>query len=523
MQFQVPGAVLTQIAEYDPSQPKPVTPPPTRPFRNTLGLVNDLFPLSIVPQDVQDGWATYMNAAANPDRHRTHITDQVYALLIVSRSIWFGLWQTKPGHPEHGQYVYGFSIAHRSSEAALAKVGTLSFPSGASLESVAPYTSVKYGGVSMRKYSKTFTEKEIADLKLRRLPNFILLESCSAKHTALNRFSEAFTVKNWSDIKHNPFNRIVDIAHPGDLIREFSGLSGDTSSSIFQHSLKAHRRIAKVLSTPFFRRVAAQTQSEFMDILHKSDSRKDSESILRKYFNRLYAMDIFALIYGEDAPLDYFQRLWKSVLNYRYGAPSYLYREDGTAPYLRAIEWFRANVPVSSYVNMAEKDGEHLPDTFYMTGTLLSYEGMTLQPPKRWRATEFHDLVNGELFKVRNPNMELPQDLFPAPIKVDSYTFFQPKDTHQLFKWGLAVHNCVGNSSTYADGVKRKKEFIVLAMENGSPRFTIQLDVKGGVMEVTQIVGMCNKPLDAVERADYTDKFAKALKIREAQIVGEGK
>jgi hypothetical protein len=188
-------------------------------------------------------------------------------------------------------------------------------------------------------------------------------------------------------------------------------------------------------------------------------------------------------------------------------------------PYSRAIEWFRANVPVSSYVNMAERDGRQLLDTFSMTDRLLAHGGTTLQPPKRWRVTEFHDLVNEEMFKVRNPNMELPQDLFPAPIKVDSYTFFQPKDTHQLVKWGQAVRNCVGNSSHYADRVKNKKEFIVLAMENGSPRFTIQLDVRDGVMTVKQIVGVCNKPLDAVEKADYTDKFAKALKIREAQLV----
>lgn len=516
MQFQVPGAVLTRIAEYDPIQPKPVTLPSTRPSRNTLGLVNDLFPLSIVPQDVQDGWATYMNAAANSDRHQTYITDQVYALLIVNRSIWFGLWQTKPGHPEHGQYVYGFSIAHRSSEAALAKVGTLKLPGGASLESVFPYTPVKYGRISMRKYSQTVTEGDIIRLKLRDLPTLNILEgtweATRHKYEALSSFTDAFTVKNWSDNYRSPFSRIVDIAHPGDLIEVWTGLKGYTGPSIFQRSLGAHPRIAKVLSTPFFRGVAAQTQSEFMTGLSESDSYSTLRKIPEEYFSRLRALDLFALMYGENAPLDYFQRLWKS------GLKCFRYR-GGMASYPNAVDWFRANVPVSSYVNMAERDGIQLLDTVYMVDNLLCREGTTLQPPKRWRVTEFHDLVNEEMFKVKNPNMELPQDLFPTPIKVDSYTFFQPKSTHQLVKWGQEVRNCVGNSPIYANRVKKKKEFIVLAMENGSPRFTIQLDVRNGVMTVKQIVGVCNKPLNAVEKSDYTDKFAKALKIREAQLV----
>ena len=51
--------------------------------------------------------------------------------------------------------------------------------------------------------------------------------------------------------------------------------------------------------------------------------------------------------------------------------------------------------------------------------------------PKRWRITEWHDHLGTDL-KIRNPNIELPQKLFPKPVLVDNYTFIQPIDTHQL-------------------------------------------------------------------------------------------
>jgi hypothetical protein len=96
-----------------------------------------------------------------------------------------------------------------------------------------------------------------------------------------------------------------------------------------------------------------------------------------------------------------------------------------------------------------------LEDTLSMLAKVLEDKG-ELAPPKRWRITEFHDYVQAEAWKISNTNEKLPQDLFPAPIKVQhndqQWTFIQPIDTHQLAAWGQAVRNCVGNATNYAEG-----------------------------------------------------------------------
>ena len=189
------------------------------------------------------------------------------------------------------------------------------------------------------------------------------------------------------------------------------------------------------------------------------------------------------------------------------------------------------------------------------------FKNETFAPPKRWRLTEFHDYVQAEAWKIENTNHKLPQDLFPEPIKVQvehttkvnatsttdkmvykiednlnygrpildlidghyestpvNYTFFQPIDTHQLAAWGQTVRNCVGDASSYADGVRKKKHFIVLAMLDNKPTFTIQLEVDKGMMSVKQIVGICNARLTSDQQDSYTKAFAQALKLQESRL-----
>ena len=145
-----------------------------------------------------------------------------------------------------------------------------------------------------------------------------------------------------------------------------------------------------------------------------------------------------------------------------------------------------------------------------------------LLPPKRWRLTEFHDYVQAEAWKIENTNHKLPQDLFPEPIKVllddQSWTFIQPIDTHQLAAWGQAVRNCVGDAASYAEGVRKKKHFIVLAMLDNKPTFTIQLEVDRGMMSVKQIVGTSNARLTGDQQDSYTKAFAQALKLQESKL-----
>jgi hypothetical protein len=144
-------------------------------------------------------------------------------------------------------------------------------------------------------------------------------------------------------------------------------------------------------------------------------------------------------------------------------------------------------------------------------------------PPKRWRIEEFHDYVQAENWKIKNPNQSLPQDLFPAPVKIElgssKWTFFQPIDTHQLGEWGQAVRNCVGNASGYAEGVRKKQHFIVLCLIDGKPQFTVQLEVNNGSMFVKQIVGLSNSRLSSEQQELYTTAFGQALQARESELV----
>lgn len=224
----------------------------------------------------------------------------------------------------------------------------------------------------------------------------------------------------------------------------------------------------------------------------------------------------------------------------------------------------RMNSTISNSTGLTQYYFTEWKDTLQLLHKVLcdrEAKNETLTPPKRWRLTEFHDYVQAEAWKVENINHKLPQDLFPTPIKVQvehtekvnatstsdkmiynikdnlnygrpildlidghykvtpvNYTFFQPIDTHQLAAWGQTVRNCVGDASSYADGVRKKKHFIVLAMLDNKPMFTIQLEVDKGMMSVKQIVGICNARLTSDQRDSYTKAFAQALKLQESRL-----
>ena len=164
-----------------------------------------------------------------------------------------------------------------------------------------------------------------------------------------------------------------------------------------------------------------------------------------------------------------------------------------------------------------------LNDSFNMLNRLIREHGQDFKKPKRWRIAEFHDYVQAESWKLSNANEPLPQDLFPSPIKatldlngalnIVQMTFFQPRDTHQLAEWGRAVRNCVG-SAGYAERIRKKRNFIVLAMIENQPRYTIQLTLDRGVLHVDQIADVSNARLNEQERSDTEKLFKEALNIR---------
>jgi hypothetical protein len=258
-------------------------------------------------------------------------------------------------------------------------------------------------------------------------------------------------------------------------------------------------------------------------------------------FELVKAIRYVDYIWGSAVPVDYYQSNIDNLLGIRS-----VYRIDSLAR-----DWLSSNMTPASYfhirskyylekmekvnaegANTARWDFENTlniyqfrfndwDDTCSMINTIIG-AGKTIDPPKRWRITEFHDHVQAEAWKIKNPNHSLPQDLFPSPVKVETegetWTFFQPLDTHQLSQWGQAVRNCVGNATNYAEGVRKKQHFIVLCLVDSKPVFTVQLQVRNGMMSVDQIVAFANKTLSQQEKERYTAAFAAALQEQENRL-----
>jgi hypothetical protein len=327
-----------------------------------------------------------------------------------------------------------------------------------------------------------------------------------------------------------------------DTFFELINVSKDQYLGYHYTGLRAINSVDNIFNTPFFRKWI-QSQCDLVTQRFHDQDNRTRKSIVAP-INRIYQLaDAISAInrIWPDTPIDYYQNHLDVLLGI-----CRLYEPDG--PLCKA--WLREHMPVASLFQIMNKyyteklldaagsenrrrwdwdeDTDHwlfrfheLNDTFSMLARIFDH-GKTIDPPRRWRITEFHDHVQSENWKIQNPNYSLPQDLFPQPIKViyqdDNWSFFQPIDTHQLAQWGQAVRNCVGNAASYAEGVCKKQHFIVLGMLNGKPTFTIQLKVNMGVMSVEQIVGFANTRLSDTERDTYTKVFSNALRIRDEQL-----
>jgi hypothetical protein len=291
--------------------------------------------------------------------------------------------------------------------------------------------------------------------------------------------------------------------------------------------------VMHIIGTPFFRKWIQSQCDEAIAMLNNPDN-----NLFRKVvqpWNRIERLgESIAYVHSiwPDCPVDFYQTHVEYLIGTR------LDRYVGE----KAKAWLQTHMKPASFFQILKKNYEdkcngidslsvHISKvtgrlTFYITDwndTLSMLDdvinnGINLDPPRRWRLTEFHDHVQVEAWKIKHPNVSLPQDLFPSPIKVEvgdeRWTFFQPHDTHQLSAWGEAVRNCVGNASGYAEGVRKKKHFIVLCMVDGKPKFTVQLTVEMGMMSVSQIVGTSNQSLTQEQKDSYTEAFGKALKLQ---------
>jgi hypothetical protein len=313
-------------------------------------------------------------------------------------------------------------------------------------------------------------------------------------------------------------------------------------------NLDKYKDIIHIIDTPYFRKWMQAQCNE--TIRRFNDPNTKTEKEINQPWNKVFLLfqqiRLVHAVWGNKCSIDYYQNNIDVLISVRFTDTSHLSAvKDWLSTYMPIASLFtmlnkfydvkQIEVAFAQHQANASSDRRRLSWSFDIdfgtyrwtfreledTISMLSavVETKELAPPKRWRIMEFHDHVQAEAWKITNVNHSLPQDLFPVPIKVQhndqQWTFIQPIDTHQLAAWGQAVRNCVGNATSYADGVRKKQHFIVLCMINNQPQFTVQLKVSTGMMTVDQIAGVSNARLTEEQREDYTQVFGQALQQRE--------
>ena len=567
MEFFLPQNLQTQLISYDPTLKKlarttKTASKSTKP-KFPLGQPYDIIPPSVIKTSLVQDAVDLING--EPVQLRIHefkcikgVLDEAEstttAILYHYESCWYAAWLPPKGQED--KYVYGYAYAYKNTVSARNMV-----PYAVS-QKADDCNLITYGRSEFITYQVLVTKESIiaGNDKANWALASISWNKGSNIRTAIDNFVKSLkkTIPTWEGhyvggvfqrLKDTSWLALLDI---DKLVDNELALTWKPSvenlfkiidNSVYfpdEYQLityKKYSKIRHIIDKPFFRKWIQVNCEECIERFTNTTNTfryyvsQPWEQIILLFDSICYINEIWP-----DCPIDYYQTHSEELIC--------VYSFGNVLPV--AEEWLRENMPVSSFFHMLAKfiaDAKQKPpgirncdsrtgltrhyfndwrDTVSMIGVVLC-SGKTLEAPKRWRITEFHDHVQAEAWKIEHTNQTLPQDLFPAPVKVQvgeqTWTFLQPIDLHQLAAWGQAVRNCVGNASHYADDVKKKKHFIVLAMVDHKPLFTIQLEVNNGMMSVKQIKGVANQSLSDSEKDAYTEAFGTALKKRNEELV----
>ena len=578
MQFQLPQNLQTELLAYDPKLKalarQATDRKPAKKAKYPHGNMNDLIPLDIVRPSLQQDAADLINS--NPANARYHAFTRLvnvassqahtltYAILYHYEQCWYAAWLPPKGKEQ--DYVYGYAIAFKDTATTAKTIPTNFWRDRDTFE------TEQYGRTTFYTKRELVTKQDIINGNTNRnwraphAANYY--QKSRDLSSVLKRFEDDLfaTIPNWEDGRHT-FERLQTkyiyqlMDFPKSMDSEFTDDWVPTPDSMFEkaerirqltdmeggYALNKYRKflaVKHILNTPFFRRWIQEKYTDAINAFNDPETKKSKD--VTKHFgviNSLVEQIYYVTKIWPDCPLDFIQSNIDALLGTAFREPS-----NG---YALTNEWLRQHMPIASFFQILRKFydkakadyeihhhsyalteyGIHVfsfhswNDTVSMMERMLSNFEETnekLAPPKRWRIEEFHDYIQAESWKILNPNEGLPQDLFPEPTKVQidgqTWTFFQPHDTHQLAMWGQAVRNCVGSASHYAEDCKKKKHFIVLCMVDSKPQFTIQLTVDMGMMSVKQIAGTSNQRLDEIQKERYTEAFGLALQSRETAL-----
>ena len=580
MQFALPSNLQTELLAYDPKlkqlarEQNPKAPKAKPKF--PLGAVFDLIPADVIRSAAVEDAVTNINSKGVEQRHHRftrvvniatpEVRTITHAVIYHYEKVWYAAWLPPKGHED--DYVYGYAYAYKD----LASVRKSLHHIIIDNNSKRTVEYVKYGRSEFCVVRQNVTKEDIINGQTTKWWNGfyisygkgqLIRETINAFEATLSEtipkwhdsrgFFDRITNNNWTNILKlkdctkywkqfdNPVQAMLDLVPSADLVYALAvTYPWKNDVPIRTQCFSVISRLIHIVGKPFFRKWIQAQCDEAIAMFNDPDNdlfckltqpwkriEKLAQSI--DYVNRIWP----------DCPIDYYQSHVTELLGVRL---------DRYLPE-KVVTWLREHMQPASFFNMlkqhyalqfnstAERDRLRYStpadtgvvtfyftewnDTLSMLDNVLEH-GMLVTAPKRWRLTEFHDHVQVEAWKIKNPNVSLSQDLFPVPVKVEvgdeRWSFFQPHGTHQLLAWGEAVRNCVGDVKEYAEGVRKKRHFIVLCMVDNKPQFTVQLKVDMGMMSVSQIVGMSNQRLTDEQKDAYTQAFSKALHSRNDEL-----
>lgn len=560
MEFRLPENLHHQLLAYDPAlkalaKEKKAADKPAgerKKAKYPIGNINDLIPANIVDPAAMQIVIDRLNLNTAPNKHYVFYSSssfvanrKVKAIIYYWESVWVAAWF--PNADE--DYLYGFSYAVSVSKAERKNLRQIRFNRVSMQIELADMETRKYGRVDYHVHTETVTLDTVRDSNSYHWDPFCVYGySAKGKHIkqdciALFTQEMRTRIPVWKD--ETIFSRVDKKVNNldyffGQSLSMFSYKSPEevdvnwlpTAANIGDTICKYLDIPVAIFAKPFVQKelqLACTACIEEFNNLEATNSRSAMKPIKRfiaymegiKWINSLWP----------NVPIDYYQTYKEALssIDFNSWGMSHLVNH-----YYEAKLWIQKHMPIASMFLILDKAVKEetlkqkntvsgltiysLRDTFSMINKVLS-AGKPLAPPARWRLTEFHDHVQSEAWKIANKKEDLPQDLFPKPIKIIheelTWTFLQPMDTHQLGQWGQAVRNCVGTGG-YAEDVKKRLQFIVLCMLDGKPKFTIQLKLNHGLMSVQQIAGISNARLNDDEKSLYTETFRQALAVRSA-------
>jgi len=572
MQFQLPSNLQTELLAYDPTLKvlaKQAKPKATKKAKYPLGNIPHLIPHNVVRESDQQAAIDHINQQQAPNRYRVFTTPvdvatpqarlKVIAILYHYEQVWYAAWI--PPKQEADQYVYGHAYAFKNTSAA---AKTAPHHIWNSKDKCIEHESTR--GVQTFTYAMNIARDDIATGSENtwrthqwKAMNLYCQKGRDINNNAVVPFEQSLKedLPTWKDSR-SLFDRIrcknifhaADIPHlMADHLNEEQGMTVDNfiqaannfndNNGYSSSTYCTITSIQHIISKPAIKKLL-QLELDRSTIAYNDPDNTYQRPIKQGFNTFVQLINSIDWIHNiwPDCPLDYYQTYYNELKIIRLNQVRTRSINSNSNQF---IDWLREHMPVASVFMMLRKYLEEqdlsrytdqdvgyartgfyeLNDTFSMAIRILDH-GKELMPPKRWRINEFHDYVQAESWKIQNPNESLRQDLFPEPIRVtrndQTWSFFQPVDTHQLAMWGQAVRNCVGSASHYADDIKKRKHFIVLCMIDGKPTFTIQLVVDMGLMSVKQIAGVANQRLTEDQREAYTEAFREVLQQRESQL-----